>query len=99
MDVATDAITRIFSGSNEDAAIEAAWTAVARAQDAVAKARGMIVAARAGQTSGEAMRQRNGLQLARAHSPIVSDQADRVRRGVHPRPNRPAPPAPDKHGS
>jgi hypothetical protein len=103
MDVATDAITRIFSGSEEDAAIEAAWTAVARAQDAVARARGIIVAARAGQASAESMRELNRRQLARAreHSQIVSDQADRVRRRhLRPRPKTPGPPAgPDKRGS
>jgi hypothetical protein len=99
MDAATEAITRIFTGSEDDAAIEAAWIAIARAQDAVAKARGMILAARAGQTRAEAMRELNRLQRARADSQIVSDQAHRVRPRLHPRPNGPAPPAPDKQGS
>ena len=100
MDAATQAITRIFTDSPEDAAIEAAWTAVARAQDAVAKARGVIVEARAGQASAEAMRELSRLQLARAReqSQIVSEQTDRVRRRQ--RPTGPSPPAgPDTKGS
>jgi hypothetical protein len=100
MDAATDAITRIFGDAQEDAAIEAAWTAIARAQDAVAKARGVIVEARAGQASAQAMREQNRLQLARARerSQTASDQADRVRR--RPRPHGPLSPAgPDTKGS
>jgi hypothetical protein len=100
MDAATESITRIFTDSQEDAAIEAAWTAVARAQDAVTKARGVIVEARAGQASAEAMREPGRLQLARAReqSQIVSDQADRVRRRLRPTDLWP-PAGPDKQGS
>jgi hypothetical protein len=98
MVAATEAITRILTGSPEDAAVETAWAAIARAQDAVAKAHGVIAEARAGQTSAVAMRELNRLQLARARerSQVASAQADRLRR----RPSGSRPPAgPDREGS
>jgi hypothetical protein len=81
MNAATDAITVLFTDT-EAAALEAAWTAIARAQDAVAKARERIAQARAGQQNADGMREANRAQLARAlaQAQVVADQRDRMRR-------------------
>lgn len=65
MDAATDAITHLFTDA-EAAAVEAAWTAIARAQDAVLKARQLIGNARVSQGAAGRMRQRNHEQALRA---------------------------------
>lgn len=83
MDEATDAITRLFTDA-PDAAIEAAWTAMARAQDAVAQARSLIADARARQETAQAQRELTRAQLARArqHAQILGEQTERLRRQV-----------------
>jgi hypothetical protein len=80
MDAATDAITHLFTDA-EAAAVEAAWTAIARAQDAVLRARGLIAAARASQEAAGRMRQRNHEQALRVleQREELMDRMDRVR--------------------
>jgi flavin-binding protein dodecin len=89
MDEATTAITRIFADS-EDAVVQAAWEAIARAQDAVREARAFMVAARAGRQSAEAMGRlaRAQADRARRSAESVTEAAERARRGW----TRPPPP-------
>lgn len=94
LDDATDAITRLFTDS-QDTAVEAAWTAIARAQDAVVEARSVIAQAREGYERAATMRELNLEQYdrARMQSKVVSKQAHRA--GLQrPAGLRPAVPAP-----
>lgn len=94
LDDATDAITRLFTDS-QDTAVEAAWTAIARAQDVVVKARSVIAQAREGYERAATMRELNLEQYdrARMRSKVVSKQAHRA--GLQrPAGFRPAVPAP-----
>lgn len=86
MDAATDAITHLF-GDTQAPSVEAAWTAIARAQDAVARARVMVGRARAGYEAAERMREFNRDQTSRTFQQRerVLDHADRVRRKLLPR--------------
>lgn len=81
MDDATTAITRVFDDGG-DQVIEAAWHAIARAQDAVRAARSGVVAARQGRVSSQAMADHARAQgaRARAHAQQLTDQAARLRR-------------------
>ena len=81
MDDATTAITRVFDDSGAQA-IEAAWHAIARAQDAVRAARSGAVAARRARASTQAMADHARAQGARARAQAqqLADQAERLRR-------------------
>jgi hypothetical protein len=80
MDAATDAITHLFTDT-EAPAVQAAWTAIARAQDTVTKARHLVAGARASHEAAERMRQVNRDQAARAiaQREALVDQAERLR--------------------
>lgn len=65
MDEATEAITRIFSDT-EDSVVEAAWRAMAHAQDAAQRARGHIATARAARHVNESVTEQARAQGARA---------------------------------
>ena len=77
---ATDAITRIFA-HGDDLLVEAAWEAMARAQDAVSVARDLVTRARTSQETSWRMRQANLEQMARAReqAEVIARQAERVR--------------------
>jgi hypothetical protein len=81
MDEATEAISRVLTDS-QDRVVEAAWLAIAHAQDAIVKARAVIAAARAKQQDAEAMREQNRLQYdrAREQAHALADQVERLRR-------------------
>jgi hypothetical protein len=89
MNEATDAITRVFNDS-QDAALEAAWEAIARAQDAVRAARSYVDSARAARPGIEVMAQqaRGQGERARAQAQQVTEQAERIRRSAGFRPGR-----------
>jgi hypothetical protein len=100
LEQATDAITRLFTDSHDvapDVAVEAAWTAIAHAQDAVLKARCVIGQAREGYERATTMRERNLEQFGRARmqSRVVSEQAHRA--GLQ-RPGGVRPPVPAPRG-
>ena len=84
MEKATDAISRIFSDSHDpqDTALQAAWLAIARAQDAMARARMAISEARTARDQAEQMRELTRAQHARAleQGLALSEQAIRLRR-------------------
>ena len=81
MDDATTAITRVFDDGG-DQVIEAAWHAIARAQDAVRAARSRALAARHARESSQAMAEHARAQGARARAQAqqLADQAERLRR-------------------
>jgi hypothetical protein len=95
LDEATDAITRLFTDS-QDTAVEAAWTAVARAQDAVVKARSVIAQAREGYERATTMRERNLQQYGRARmqSRVVEEHRAGLQRPGAARAAVPAPRGP-----
>ena len=80
MDTATDAITHLFTDSDA-VAVQAAWTAIAQAQDAVMRARELVASARAGHDAAQRVRElnREQLQRARDHREVLLDRVSRLR--------------------
>jgi hypothetical protein len=96
MDDATAAITRIFD-SSEDGTIEAAWRAIARAQDTVAAARAAVASARSAHRNAELMGLAARAQAARARdrADAAAEQAARIQRLARPSSRAPHRPEPD----
>jgi hypothetical protein len=80
MDTATDAITHLFT-DNDAVAVQAAWSAIAHAQDAVTRARELVASARAGHEAAQRLRElnRGQLQRARDHRDVLLDRVSRLR--------------------
>jgi len=96
MNEATDAISRLFSDT-QDSAVEAAWRAMAHAQDAARGARAIVASARGARDANEAMAER-----ARAQSMRANQQREWLERSWRqrdaPRPARPPGTDPDDGG-
>jgi hypothetical protein len=83
MEAATIAITRIFNDPTEDQRIvEAAWQAMARAQDAVRAARVIVVSARTARETAvsQSAQAREQRERALGHADALAQQMDRLRR-------------------
>jgi hypothetical protein len=80
MNAATDAISSVLRGG-EGPAVEVAWTAIARAQDTVGRARALIVQARASADAADRMREINRAQVERVREQRqrIADHGERVR--------------------
>ena len=100
MDRATDAITRIFTDSHDDV-LEAAWSAIAHAQDAAREARASIAAARATREDLGSIVTHARAQAARAHEQRqkISEQAWRLRKGPRRSPESGTAPQPRQNGN
>jgi hypothetical protein len=83
MDTATGAITRLFD-TQEDAAVEAAWEAIAHAQDAMRAARPLVARARARHDNAPALTDhaRGEASRARDDSDAAAEQMARLRRSL-----------------
>jgi hypothetical protein len=95
MEEATTAITRLFDkdSADEERVVEAAWEAIARAQDAVRAARTVIASTRSARQLAveQSAQAREQAARARDHADLLAErQEDRLRRSTEPgtRPSR-----------